>query len=67
MRETLQGTVLCQVQMPDMFEMASPWDPVLAVGAQGQLLYVKGNFHLLLQESNMFFHAFTFARSSGNS
>ncbi|XP_053405334.1 WD repeat-containing protein 93-like isoform X3 [Mercenaria mercenaria] len=42
-RDTLQGTVLCQIQLPATHELSSPWDPVLAVGGQGQNMYVKGN------------------------
>lgn len=42
-RDTLQGTVLCEPVLPKSHELMTPWDPVVAVGAMGQVLFVKGN------------------------
>lgn len=41
-RDTLQGTVLCEPVLPKSHELMTPWDPVVAVGAMGQVLFVKG-------------------------
>ncbi|XP_062569536.1 WD repeat-containing protein 93-like isoform X2 [Saccostrea cucullata] len=42
-RDTLQGKVLCEPVLPKSHELMTPWDPVVAVGAMGQLLFLKGN------------------------
>lgn len=42
-RDTLQGTVLCEPILPKSHELMTPWDPVVAVGAMGQVLFLKGN------------------------
>ncbi|XP_052699297.1 WD repeat-containing protein 93-like isoform X5 [Crassostrea angulata] len=42
-RDTLQGTVLCEPVLPKSHELMTPWDPVVAVGAMGQVLFLKGN------------------------
>ncbi|XP_078314184.1 WD repeat-containing protein 93-like isoform X3 [Crassostrea virginica] len=42
-RDTLQGTVLCEPVLPSSHELMTPWDPVVAVGGMGQLLFLKGN------------------------
>lgn len=41
-RDTLQGTVLCEPILPKSHELMTPWDPVVAVGAMGQVLFLKG-------------------------
>ena len=41
-RDTLQGTVLCEPVLPSSHELMTPWDPVVAVGGMGQLLFLKG-------------------------
>lgn len=41
-RDTLQGTVLCEPVLPKSHELMTPWDPVVAVGAMGQVLFLKG-------------------------
>lgn len=41
-RDTLQGTVLCEPVFPSSHELMTPWDPVVAVGGMGQLLFLKG-------------------------
>lgn len=46
-RDTLQGTIICQVHLPETHELSSPWEPVLAVGGQGQNMYVKGILQVL--------------------
>ncbi|XP_060554137.1 WD repeat-containing protein 93-like isoform X3 [Ruditapes philippinarum] len=51
-RDTLQGTILCEIQLPSTHELSSPWDPVLAVGGQGQNMYVKGNQKPVDEESS---------------
>ncbi|XP_048736712.1 WD repeat-containing protein 93-like isoform X3 [Ostrea edulis] len=42
-RDSLQGTVLCEPILPKSHELMAPWDPVVAVGAMGQILFLKGN------------------------
>lgn len=41
-RDTLQGTVLCEPVLPKSHELMTPWDPVVAVGAMGHVLFLKG-------------------------
>jgi len=41
-RDTLGGKILCQLQLAQDYELASPWEPVLAMGGNGQNMYVKG-------------------------
>ena len=34
--------VLCEVVLPVPYEILDPWQPVTAVGGQGQMLYIRG-------------------------
>ncbi|XP_070543569.1 WD repeat-containing protein 93-like isoform X2 [Ptychodera flava] len=33
---------LCEITLPQTHKMTSPWTPVLAIGAEGQMMYVRG-------------------------
>nr|XP_006821252.1 PREDICTED: WD repeat-containing protein 93-like [Saccoglossus kowalevskii] len=37
-----KGQSLCQVTLPVTHKVTSPWAPVIGIGADGQMLYVKG-------------------------
>ena len=41
-RDTVGGKILCQIKLPDNCEILTPWEPILALGSEGQILYVKG-------------------------
>lgn len=45
-RDSLQGTVLCEPILPKSHELMAPWDPVVAVGAMGQILFLKGEIFI---------------------
>ncbi|KAJ8304576.1 hypothetical protein KUTeg_018159 [Tegillarca granosa] len=42
LRDTLQGTIICEVLVPDNYELTTPWEPIITIGGLGQILYVRG-------------------------
>lgn len=36
------GVKVCQLALPNTHQIMSPWEPVVAFGGRGQLLFVKG-------------------------
>lgn len=38
----LDGKVICEVSLPENYQLATPWKPVTAVGGLGQMIYIKG-------------------------
>lgn len=42
LKDIQRGTKVCQLTLPETHQLASPWDPIVAFGGQGQLLFVKG-------------------------
>ena len=40
--DILDGRVLCQVKVPEPYELLNPWEPTVTIGAMGQMLYIKG-------------------------
>ena len=41
-RDIMQGKILCEMKVPETHEIMSPWDPVVAIGNKGQILYLRG-------------------------
>ncbi|XP_071103091.1 WD repeat-containing protein 93-like isoform X2 [Haliotis cracherodii] len=42
LKDVVTGSNLCQMTLPSTHQLTNPWEPVLAFGSGGQLLYVKG-------------------------
>ncbi|XP_046574489.1 WD repeat-containing protein 93-like [Haliotis rubra] len=42
LKDVTTGSNLCQMTLPSTHQLTNPWEPVLAFGSGGQLLYVKG-------------------------
>lgn len=40
-RDIMQGKILCEMKVPETHEIMSPWDPVVAIGNKGQILYLR--------------------------
>ena len=36
------GASLCQIGLPATHTVQNPWDPIFAIGGNGQILYLKG-------------------------
>ncbi|XP_067664699.1 WD repeat-containing protein 93-like isoform X1 [Haliotis asinina] len=42
LKDVTTGSNLCQMTLPSTHQLTNPWEPILAFGSGGQLLYVKG-------------------------
>lgn len=41
-RDVIKGTSLCHLVLPNTHNVALPWQPIITVGGNGHMLYVKG-------------------------
>lgn len=49
--DVLSGELLCHIILPETHAVSSPWKPVVCCGANGQVIYLKGNGGNLMQFS----------------
>ncbi|KAK7115868.1 WD repeat-containing protein 93-like isoform X2 [Littorina saxatilis] len=43
LKDIQTGVEVCQLALPNTHQIMSPWEPVVAFGGRGQLLFVKGS------------------------
>ncbi|XP_064607659.1 WD repeat-containing protein 93-like isoform X2 [Liolophura sinensis] len=43
LQDVISGQLICQVTLPKSHDMATPWQPLIALGGGGKMMYVKGN------------------------
>ena len=51
---TKQGYQLCQVTLPVTFQLATPWQPVIATACNGQMLYIMGGKQFIFELLKMY-------------
>ena len=39
-----RGTQLCEIVLPAEYDLATPWQPLIAVGNKGRMLYIQGQY-----------------------
>ncbi|XP_064649847.1 WD repeat-containing protein 93-like isoform X2 [Lineus longissimus] len=42
LQDVLKKMRLCEVVLPDDYELTAPWEPITALGASGKMLFLKG-------------------------
>ncbi|XP_050402874.1 WD repeat-containing protein 93 isoform X2 [Patella vulgata] len=43
LKDVTNGQDVCQLTLPTLFDLTSPWEPIYSFGGGGQMLYVKGS------------------------
>ncbi len=46
LHDILTTNVLCEVILPDEYEMLNPWQPIITFGGEGELLYIRGTYYM---------------------
>lgn len=57
---TQQGHQLCEVTLPTSHQLTSPWQPVIAVGNKGQMLYIRATQEVVEEDEKISMPVFVF-------
>ncbi|XP_071965373.1 WD repeat-containing protein 93-like [Antedon mediterranea] len=41
--DAVKGDVICEILLPESYQLSIPWSPVITLGAEGQMLFMKAN------------------------
>ena len=44
LHDILTTNVLCEVILPDEYEILNPWQPIVTFAGKGELLYIRGKY-----------------------